>query len=762
MAKSKTTAVDEVGRQTSKEAQDIYDAKGQAVTNYATNSVVAERASKHVNSLIAQMEMSRQNIQDKYMVLYRLWEGDSVADYFPTTRSVHVPEPFKAVEGFVPRAASLLVEQLGWFRVVGMDDAGRKNTETIKQLLLAQLKRDNFKSKFRSVLRNTAIYGDCPAKVYWKVNRRKVKYNKVVEEESTDPLEPGTKLTLKKGEEAEINEDGPTMEVVDVFDFIVDNRFHDHQRSPGVIYRSECFESDILAMKDTGHYVNVDALINNEYKREANSFAGPPGTAANPATFKEIRDMSDGVSMDIRQEKTSYRLYEIYEFWGLFDKDYEPSTGNRGREKEFVITMGRSIGGTHMAGGWTILRISENPFWHGRRPTPVAHYTRRAHSFHSVGVIEPIVNLSAELDDSRNMALAARGLASKPVIVASDDVDIYSPNLVLEPGSMIRARDVNGIKALFLPDRSDTAWKAEEVIKNDIRETTGIISTYQGSSDGASETATSVMSRTREANKRIAEAANNIAEDFLVPMLEMFHSMNQQFITKERMVELIGEDGVTTNIRKIQPEEVAGMVGFEITALPEIEVAGLKARMIEAFTDRALAAAPLIPGEIRIDELLKMSWREQFGVADFDRIFPNANAPLKTRSAMDEHYIISMGHDVDVQDNENFMAHFEAHSKMTTNPKFKSWTEDAQLRLYAHMMTTKARLEAEIEKMGPRVPEVPQPMGQVPLPTNGPQPPSPQTPGGLPPSPGVGPVNPVSQARSSAASMAPRTETEGG
>lgn len=764
MAKQEV-ALDEVGRSTSEKATAIHDAKGQSPTNYASNPKLAKRASSYVNNLLSRMEMSRQNIQDKFTVWYGLWNGSSVAEYFPTTRPVHVPEPYKAVEGFVPRAASLLIEQPGWFRVIGMDDQGKKNSDLITRLLLAQLKRDNFSTKFRSTLRDTAIYGYSPGKVSWEKRRRKIKYNKVTSKPSDDPSKPGDVLTLKRGVDAEINEDGPTLKVVDVFDFIVDHRFHDHQNSPGVIYRSEQFENDIKGMEDSGHYKNVAQLLAADVDQKPNDIEGPPGTMANPSTFRDIRDYNDGIAIDIRQEKAAYRLYEIYEFWGLFDKDYDEDTGAKGEEKEFVITMGRQIHNANTSGGWTILRIAENPFWHGRRPTPVSHYVRRSHSFHSIGLIEPIVNLSAELDDSRNMALAARGLASKPVILASDDADIYPNNLTLDPGSLIRVRNTDAVKPMFIPDRSDTAYKAEEVIKSDIRETTGIISTYQGSSDSASETATSVVNRTREANKRISEVAKNIAEGFLIPMLEMFHSMNQQMMTKERMVELVGEDGLTVDVRKVQPEEVAGMVNFEITALPEIEVAGLKARMLDAFTDRAIQVEAMAPGTTNIGELLQMSFTNQFGSAAVSKVFPNADAPQNLRSAMDEHYIMAMGHNVEVQPTENSMAHFEAHSAFVNTSTFREWPEDAQRRHLAHTMTTKARLDAEAEQAGPRTPMEAQqqmaqmgPQGQGAAPQGGAQ-----GPGGPPQSSqgGMGPVTPQSQVRSDAASNAPSTPNEG-
>jgi hypothetical protein len=768
---AKNTAVDVVGRPTSKDAQKIHDAKTQPVTNLASNKKIADRAAKFVSDFLSRIQASRTNLEDRLTVFYGLWNGDSVADYFPTARPVHVPEPFKAVEGFVPRAANLLVEQPGWFRVVGIDDQGKKNAEVITKLLKAQLKRDNFDTKIRSVLRDTAIYGYCPSKVFWKKRRRKIKYNKVTKTPSQDPGAPGEKLKLQRGKETEINLDGPTLEHVDVYDFFNDLRFKDIQDSPGIIFRQERFEHELIARRDSGDYVNVDALISSDIKPKAVTTSGPPGTMMNPATYQQIRDFTDGISVDIYSEKHGHRMYEIFEFWGLFDKDWDLGGSKRGTEKEYVITLGRKMGENKAAGGWIPLRIAENPFWHGMRPAICAHYSRRSHVFQSIGVIEPIVSLSAELDDSRNIGLAARALEAKPAFIASDDADLYQNNFVIDPGSVLRGRTTDCIRALHVPKVSDSAFRSEEILKSDIRETTGIISTYQGSSDAASETATSIVNRTREANKRIAEVAKNVAQEFLVPMLEMFHSLNQQMITKEKMVELIGEDGLTVDIQKVSPEEVAGQVGFEITCLPEIEIAGLKTRMLNEFLDRAVAIAPVAPNAIRYEKLLQMAWRSQFGAANIDEVFTNANAPLRFRSAMDEAYIVGMGHNVEVQEGENYMEHFRGHQETVASKAFQNWPEDAKMRMLAHLANTESRLRQEMERSAPRTPQ--EAMMQQGVAPQGQQPGMPQQPGGptpgMVPRPGGGTAPPrgptpggpqattESAVRSAAASNAPRT-----
>lgn len=763
------TAVDVIGRPTSDAALAAHDAKG-LTHNYAGDRKVRERAARFVSDFIGRADMTMAILMDKMAVWYANWNGDPTSDYFPTGRSVHVPEAFKAVETFVPRAANILTGQPKWFRVKGIDDSGKENAEKITNLILAQLQQDGFYSKFRGFLRDSAIYGYAPGKIRWRHRRKKFKYTKVQEEEA------GANRVLKTSEDEQtVILDGPTLEPVDVADFVVDLRFHEIQNdSPGVCFRQERFEDELKEMRDRGVYSNVDALISETSTPERDvQVSGPLGTAINPATHRQLRDAANGISIDLMHRKPQARIYEVYEFWGKFDKDWdEQIPGSRGEEREFVITLARRMANQKdQKGGWTVLRVAENPYWHGQRPVVVCHHIRRSNCFQSMGIIEPITRLCSELDDSRNMALAARSLAAAPAIIATDDADIYQNNLILDPGTILRARNKDAIAPFVIPDLSNAAYKAEEAIKRDIREATGMTAPLQGVTEESSETATSVVTRTRESNKRIAEVCQNIAFEFLIPMLEQFHALNQQLITEERLVEVMGPDGISMDLRKMNPAEIAGKVSFEIMALPQIEMAGIEARMLMAFLNQAGAFLQLDPSIVRPAELLKMAWQKEFGVNEMDRVFPSADKPLRLRTAEDEHQIMCMGHMLEPQEGENYHAHFQQHSAFMQSPEYQKQPEDAQKRILVHARNTKLRLNEEMEAAMPRTPPLP-PMSPMEAamqggpggPGGGPPgmgPPSGGAPGPSqqqgPPRQGMGqPTTPTGQVRSQIAGMEPR------
>ena len=769
MAKSN---VDPVGRKVGEDAQAAYDAKLYApAENLASDEKIAQRAGKHVANFLSTAEHTRTFLLEKMAVFYAMWNGEPISRYYPSARSVHVPEPYKAVESVVGRLFDILLGPSKWFRVVGLDDGGRKNAEVVTNLILEQLRQDGFRRKAVSMFRDTCIYGWKVAKLRWKTCRRKIKYNKLEEE---DILEAGTKtgkeVSVKRGEVQEVNLDGPTVEPVDNMDVYVDIRFHDLQDdAPGLALRQEVFEEALLEDKEAGWYKNVDEIMKEPFEHKGDSqVAGPQGTAIQPSTYKQMRDYSDGIHIDFVSTSPASRRYEIYEFYGKFDpkqdmgslakSSYANPVRGKGKQEEYIITLGRKLGqhgDLSQSGAWTVLRVVKNSWWHGKRPIVDAHYTRRSHSFHSVGLIEPIVKLCLELDDSRNMALAARALAVKPIVIATDQADIYSNNMILDPGTVIRARTVDAVKFTAIPDRSDAAYKAEEAIKRDIHETTGVVTIQMGSDRGGAETATGTVSRLREANKRLSEAARNISENMLIPMLEQIFSMNQQMITEERMIEMLGEDGLVTDVRKVGPADVAGRVRFEILAMPQIEMAGIQGQMLSRFASNAMPLWQLMPDAINMPKLMEKIWEKEFGSKDIPEIFPNSQVPKEMRTTYQEHQLIAYGQVLKPQRGENLQAHMAGHLGFIKTSAFQGWAEDAKRRLIAHIENTKIAFQDFVEQQV--IPQMPPQMAQLPAGPQGPGGP-PQgaggPPGGAPPQ-GAQPT-PTGQVRSSIASIEPR------
>jgi len=373
----------------------------------------------------------------------------------------------------------------------------------------------------------------------------------------------------------------------------------------------------------------------------------------------------------------------LTEWCGLFD----PKDGHD--YSEHVITM---------AGDHTVVRVQENTQWSGVRPYVWGHYIRVGTKFYSVGMIEKIVRLSRELDDTRNLSLIAQHLAISPMIEATDAVELTGNQLTAMPGRVIRTGAPGQLNPIVVPDTTRVALAAEATAKSDIQETTGVPRLFYGSSMEGGDTATEFVGRNAEANLRIEEGAINIAAFALSPALEMFLQLNQEYVTKDKEVALFGKAGNRTGVKKLSPADIAGRARIDIITLKEISLVGLHAQQMIRFLG---AVSPLLqanPGLIDIPALLRMSYVSSFGYKDIEQVFPSYREVDDVLSPDEENmmFLSGTGQSVIVMPTDNDILHMKAHIGATGTKTFEKLDEERQRALLAHLENHKLQLSRKI------------------------------------------------------------------
>src|SRR5262245_41485872 len=147
----------------------------------------------------------------------------------------------------------------------------------------------------------------------------------------------------------------------------------------------------------------------------------------------------------------------------------------------------------------------------------------------------------------RNLLMAATQLEANPMWLIADDANVAAGQLLLEPGLAIRVPDIEkSIAPLHVPQVSDAALKAENVLTVDIRETSGATSPSMGAKDpfGSDKTATQHMSEIDEANLRLVPMVENFEQEVEEPMLQQMAWNNQQFMSYSQIVRDIGPLGL--------------------------------------------------------------------------------------------------------------------------------------------------------------------------------------------------------------------------
>ena len=667
-------------------------------TNYADDQDVAARALRHVVSDVERMRNQRTRLENKWLLCYKLWDGTPLSKYTSSAESVHVPEPYKAVEAAVPRIRRGLTGSAEWFRPTASTESSVQNLRSIQEVLHSDLYEDHFEQKISAFIRDVLIYGDCPGKVYWKYRAKSIVYNQAGAPKVTTngPVITSKTPTMRRGVPSVVVEDHPTFDIRDIYDFYTDALRFDLQESPG---NAEAFVRTIehlRQMEMVGLYKNVDKLLATEQRKaeEAEEARGQSAGAGGlyAQSYGDRRhDASGGTESPTNARPGEYRLLE---YWGWFDLHDD------GNFVECVITV---------AEDHTVLQVRRNPMWHGIRPYVSGHGNRSSNRFYSKGLVEVIVRLCMELDDTRNLRLEAAHLNLSPMFRASYDFAYSGNELTARSGQIFRG-ERGSIEPIYQPSMDRAAESTEQAIKRDIQEVTGMPSLYQGQRSGGSGgavTATEVATMAQEANTRIEETAYNIGVFALSPMLEMFHALDQEYISKAKEISILGLDGIRAGIKKVSPEQIAGQVRIDILTLPEISLVGLHAAQMTRYLGSMGDLIVANPGLVDVKELMKLGFTQTFGYKHVDRIFPDSQRPEDQVTPGEENLAIISGHadQVLVKPADKDLIHLQVHQGFMDTQLYERQEELTQRQLAAHIQNHILQLEQKSQAAMPVQPD---------------------------------------------------------
>jgi len=652
------------------QAQWVADRMG--FQNKASSPDICARAKQVIRSEMSLTKTTLEYLRNKWLILYRLYRGESLSRFFYRQSNFHAPEPYKAVETIVPRIMSALFENEPWFKFVGEKLSDDNAAKMMDALITHQVRDIDFVRRWETIIRDLCIYGSKPLYVFWKQEWREVNYRRP--RRMPNPRLPGSSIVeLEDISQEEVVSDTNDFCPLDIYDFYGPPLARDVESAEWCGHRTLYTSDKVKQQLQMGMWDNARELADLSGQDSANF----------DDEFKQRRAYSIGVWTPTAEMQSSYvGHYEVFERWGLFDIDGT----NTPVPCQIVAIQPR--------GRCVIVRVCKNPYWHGRKPYVLPRYTRLDNEFFGIGVIEPIAKLSLELDEKRQLELAAQNLSSNPALIVDDSANVPDEQLVIQPGLVLRAGSADGIKPLIIPDVSDAAIKGAIRIQQDIRETTGASATMQGSSDAGSgsETATAVTKKLDEGSARVRGTISNIEVDGLCPLLDMFAWNNQQFISVPMSIRAIGSAGLKWPTEMtVRPESITGKFRVVVLSGFLLNQHRIMTQQLVNLLDRAPVINQMQPGLIRLDELLFRVFRDGFGFKDAHEIINMDVERMGLPSALEEEELWMHGEVPPVRKGENLVRHLQSHNMWLRDEKAKWLLEhapDIYAKCVAHVQDT--------------------------------------------------------------------------
>lgn len=511
--------------------------------NFFEDLALVDKAKELVKNSYKAASDNQSSFFDNFRKYYELYRGVQSNKHYQGRANLFIPEAFTNLESIHAR----IVQSFQGIKAKPQVPDDVENSKTAELLLEYQNRVYNLKQAFKDQCKDALMYGLGVIKVSWNLS--------------------------KDGKF-----DHPVLSCIDPGTYYFDPDAVDRAESRFEIHESY---QTIGELEKSGKYDEEALKTLKERKTEA--------TSGNSSLENDRRGAIGAQSLSHKGK------HHILEFWGLFE--YED-----GEEEEFIITL---------ADGEVVIRLEENPFIKlfedaivdekMVRPFVVMKGIDVPHEFYGVGIIEPIVRLIEELNDTRNQRMDNVTLIIDQMYEVNDNADIDENELVARPGGIVHSAVQGGIIPIQRGDVTASAYNEEQIIKQDIQKAIGLPDVATGSLEGAKgEHAATILSLQESANIRFNVLVSQFA-DSVRHAFSLVLAYDQEYQDKEVIVRVTGKNG--EEFKQVDKDSIRGK--FDLDVQMETQMNKIVRRQ-EAFAlyDR-LAVNPMINQEINTKTLLE-------------------------------------------------------------------------------------------------------------------------------------------------------------
>lgn len=487
----------------------------------------SQEAKNMVNDRFKNAKSFRENDQEEiWKRSYNNWRGVLDKSIYPWRSKLFIPWSFTVVETIIPK---IFARDPKWRAISQSPDFAEDGPGVVQDLLNYQWSRLGMRTKMYDFIKDSLMYSKGFAKVTWNFQTKTT----ITEEPMVGEDDV---ITFKKVKKSVIENDDPNVEIVDPFDIYVDPDATKLDDAVFVIHRKTV---PLKELKGNPNYTNVDKISEPKIKGAQNT------NYVDDFLNDETRNRNNANQTDNYKD-----LVEILEYW---------------EQDRLIVVANRSV----------VLRDSPNPYSHKKLPFVDLDDYRDPHKYYGQSELSVIDPLQREVNSIRNQRRDYDNLALNPVIRMVPGT-LRNPNsAVMAPGNVWMVSDLQSMDVFALPQLQGSATQIEQQTAADIKMSVAIDEIGIGLlPEGGRRSATEVVTATSMAGKRFAIKIA-LLEEAVKKIGQLVFALNQQFLDKERMIQIVGERGGTEWVQ-FTPEEIRGDYLIDIetgSMLPKDEIA---------------------------------------------------------------------------------------------------------------------------------------------------------------------------------------------
>lgn len=425
--------------------------------------------------------------------------------------NLFIPKTFADIESITPRIVMASISTKPWVTIMPREKDDVKRADMFSRLVQAQYDRQDMFLKMVDFYKQALIYGTSPGIIGWRERKRVARQRTY-----RDRIIAGVNATQRFGmpqissiEKRQIVDwDDPWFEPLDIWDFFPDP---DGRKIRDMVYIIWREWSSVADMERAGVYDNIGAV-----KDSLN--------AAQPNRPHDDRLTSIGKGSILSTNRRT-KPVELLHMW---------------QDDRVITVANKTVVCRDLSG-------DNYPYFHGRKPFVAIVDTPVPNEFWGIGTALATADLQEELNTRRNQRLDAATMNVYRMFVASRNAGINVKDLTWRPGGVVWVDDMTDVNKVIRPidmppvDRS--AYEEESAIHRDMEQTNAVSDFLRGTLADSTKTATEIQAATLGANARVDMKVRMMAELGIKGITWHFIELDKQFITQERVVRLIGEEG---------------------------------------------------------------------------------------------------------------------------------------------------------------------------------------------------------------------------
>ena len=476
---------------------------------------------------------------DRSYKIYIAYNGDRAKEIKKWQANIFVPYTHSVVETMIPR----ILDARPDFVAAGRTEEDQAKAEKQQQLMDYLWELSKMDSTAEDLVRSSLVYGMGYLQVSWKKDVRKHKFL------STKDI---NSKKYKYVEQERTFYDAPYCEWVDNYQLWYD--WHNTQRSS----KQYWFKRLVLSEQEIKRrYPMADK------SRLALALAGSSGELTDYASIRnQVKSNHQLVSksqMNIDssgggddkyngQNSDTGKMYETFEWWRPFDDAY-------------AVMVGGSYVPIFKGG------VTPNPYDFKEAPFIDVPYLKLPYEFEGMGIPMILENPQLMLNMIKNQRLDAASLSIHKMWIVNPLANVNKEELVTRPFGIIYSIDPQGVREVQFSDIKASAYKEEELLKQDMRYTSGVDDFSMGGGQGGSS-ATEVRHLRESTLERVRLFVNHLGDGFS-DVMRFWMDMSRQFFTKTMTIRIIGSEGDIL-FPLVEKDDLSGRFDYRAKVLPSI------------------------------------------------------------------------------------------------------------------------------------------------------------------------------------------------